>query len=251
MSFFHGMILFFKALRFLLKNTRLIPYALVPALVTLLVSLASFTVILIYGDEFLAYAAPQYFEHQTGWFATFSVWIIKLALNVLVFFLIPFLVMLVAFPLCEPLATKCDDILGGKEVEVGLFSGIIRSFGVSIFVVLFGLIGAITLLFLGFIPVVGFVAPLIQIFLWTPFLLCFDLCDSLFARRSYAFSRRFSLLFKTLGKTVSVGLVASLCVSIPFLNLMTLPIAIVMGTMYGREIEQENDLLPLDHQQEL
>jgi CysZ protein len=250
MSLFHGIILFFKALGFLLKNTRLIPYALLPALVTLLVSLGSITLILIYGDEFLAYAAPQYFKNQSGWLASFSIWMIKLALNALVFFLIPFLVMLVAFPLCEPLAIKCDDILGGKELEVGLFSGITRSFSVSIMVVTFGLFGSIALLFLGFIPIIGFLAPAFQILIWTPFLLCFDLCDSLFARRQYPFKERFGLLSQNLTKTIGIGLIASFCVSIPFLNLLTLPIAIVMGIMYAREIEQEKELLGIEQEKQ-
>ncbi len=240
MGILHGILLFFRALGFLLQNMKLIPFVLLPALTALLISIGTIVIISIYGDEFLAKVAPQYFAHyDSSWMTTTSVWVIKIAMNILSLFLIPWLVILVAFPLCEPLATSCDPLLGGQEVEISLFTGIGRSFLVSLGVVVLGLTGTVGLLFLGIVPIVGLMAPVIQMTIWTPLLLCFDLCDTVFARRQYHLKERWQLLNGSIFRTCSVGFFASFCVAIPFVNLVTLPIAVVMGTMYARELEQD------------
>ncbi len=238
MAFLHGIFLFFRALGFLLKNIQLIPFVLLPAFVALLISIGTIVVISVYGDEFLVKVAPQYFAHyESSWMTTASTWVIKIAMNILSLFMIPWLVMLVAFPLCEPLATRTDHLLGGQETNISLLTGIGRSFLVSLGIVSLGVIGSIAILLFGFVPVVGVIAPVIQIAFWTPLLLCFDLCDTVFARRQYRLKERWQLLSKSMFQTCSVGFFASFCVAIPFVNLVTLPIAVVMGTMYARELE--------------
>ena len=245
MGIFAGVIYFFRALGLLLTNPSLIALALIPSLVTLGLSLFSLWLCGTYGAELirdgLLSAGVELDPASWGaWIVEKGAWFLSGLLSV---FITPWLVVLFGFPLCEPLSARADSILGGREVEVSFLKSILTGLKVSILVALIGITGSLFLLFLGLVPVLGlFTAPL-SFFVWTPFVLCFDLCDAKFARLQLSFGERFGKLRQHFFSAISVGFVASLLIMPPFFNLLGLPVAVLMGTILAREIEIR-DLTP-------
>ena len=239
MGLFSGIVYLFRSLFMLLSNPSLIGLALIPSLVTLALSLVSIWLCGHYGAKFIPEIISSLGVNpdSTSWLS----WALKggvwAAGSVLSILLTPWLVILFGFPLCEPLSVKADTLLGGEEVPTDLMSGLISGLKVSLGLAILGITGNALLLFLGLIPGLGLITAPLSLFVLTPFILCFDLCDAKFARKQIAFTHRFRILRRHFFSTISVGLVAGLLIMPPFLNLIGLPIAVLMGTLYARRLE--------------
>lgn len=239
MGLLSGIIYFVRALFMLVSNPSLIGLALIPSLITLGLSIVSVWLCGHYGVKLLpdAMASIGVAIDPSSWVAWAlegGVWAVGLMLSV---FLTPWLVILFGFPLCEPLSAKADALLGGDEVETSFIVGFISGLKVSVGLVILGLAGNAVLFFLGLIPGLGlFVAPL-GLFVWTPLILCFDLCDAKFTRMDLTFKQRLQKLSSRLFSTISIGFVAGLLIMPPFINLLGLPVAVLMGTLYARSLE--------------
>jgi len=239
MGLFSGIFYLFRALIMLLSNPGLIGLALIPSLVTLGLSIVSVWLCGTYGatiipDLMSTFGVTIEDGSWISWALTGGVWVVGLILSI---FLTPWLVILFGFPLCEPLSAKADTLLGGEEISASFLGGLISGLQVSIGLVVLGLGGNILLFFLGLIPGVGLITAPFGLFVWTPLILCFDLCDAKFTRMQLSFGERFRKLRSHLFSTISVGLVAGLLIMIPFFNLIGLPIAVLMGTLYARSFE--------------
>ena len=242
MGLFSGVFYLFRALIMLLSNPGLIGLALIPSLVTLGLSIVSVWLCGTYGStlitDLMSTLGVSIGENSwISWSLTGGVWVVGLILSV---FLTPWLVILFGFPLCEPLSAKADTLLGGEEIPASFFGGLISGLQVSIGLVVLGLGGNILLFLLGLIPGVGLITAPLGLFVWTPLILCFDLCDAKFTRMQLSFRDRFLSLRRHLFSSISIGLVAGLLIMIPFFNLIGLPVAVLMGTLYARSLERSS-----------
>ena len=102
--------------------------------------------------------------------------------------------------------------------------------------VVLGLTGSIILMIAGLFPGLSLITVPVNFFIWTPMILIFDLCDSVFVRRNLDFSQRKQKVFGHFFASVSVGLIAFMLISIPFLNLIGLPVAVCMGTLHAHKL---------------
>ena len=114
----------------------------------------------------------------------------------------------------------------------------IRGIITGLLVMVIGLLGGMILSILGLFPLIGPIAAGISLLIWAPFLICFDICEVGFTRQGYAFKQRINALRSMPFATISVGLVATFLISIPFLNLIGLPLAVVIGTLHVRRLSQ-------------
>ena len=235
-----GVIDFFKALTLMLRHPKLIGLALIPSGVALILSSVAIYYSFAYSDVFLNWMNIQIDDQS--WLSSLVVGGSGFLVSILVCFIMPWLVMLVGFPLCEPLVGKVDVILGGEETEVSFYEGLSQGLLVSLGVAILGGGGALACLVLGWIPLFGQILLAFYVVVWGPLILCFDLCDGAFCRRFYSFSTRFRLLRSHLLSSMSVGFVAMLLISPPFLNLLGLPIAVIMGTLHVHRIQNSSEL---------
>jgi uncharacterized protein involved in cysteine biosynthesis len=233
MNIFAGPYLLIKAVILLLSSGALIKKSLIPGLVALMSTVGFFSLLnenmhhLRSWSEGLDKLASMF----TYFDGVFSVLITLL--------LAPFLVMLIALPLCEPLAAEVDRRHGGQEVEVSFWYGVLSGMSLSLKLVILGLSVSIGLTIISFIPVIGFFAGLFNVVIWTPFILSLDITDFVFSRRAKSLSQRFKVLLGSPLNTISIGLVALPLLGTPFLNLVGTPIAVIMGTLYARQLESE------------
>lgn len=241
MGIFAGPLAYLTALGLLLRHPKLILLALIPAAVTLGLSFAGIWAAAAYGGDLLAlvWEAPA---DGSGWLREIFTWITSFTSAIGVLIITPWLIMLVALPLCEPLIGATEAVIGGREVEAGLMEGIINALKSTVIILVLGLGGTIVFGLLSLIPGVGiFVAPFVM-FVWTPLFVAFDLCDGSFGRRNLTIGGKLSTVTGNLGAMLGLGLIGAPLLAVPFLNLLGLPLAVIAGVLVVRGLERKDRL---------
>jgi CysZ protein len=93
------------------------------------------------------------------------------------------------------------------------------------------LVGALVFLILGFLPLGSAIASLGWIALGSV-LVCMDFLDPPLERRRLGFDRKLAWLGRSFPASASFGWICLVLVSIPFLNLLVVPLCVVGGTLF-------------------
>ena len=238
MGIFAGPLYTLRALGLILKNPSLLRWALLPGFVTLVMSSLGLWACIAYGDTLVASIWPDPGQGWLHWIWSAVAGLFKLFSGVLVILITPWLVMLFGVPLCEPLSARIDAILGGKEVEGTVMASIVDAIKTTAVLSILGISGAIGFFIVGLIPGIGLiVAPFVAL-VWTPLFMAFNLYDSPMCRRQLGLGQKFRTVLGHPLRAISVGLVCAALISIPFINLLGLPIAVAAGVMAVRDIEE-------------
>lgn len=227
-----------RGARLLFQNPALIPLALVPALLTCLVSIVGVWLAIAYGDDAFALIWPD--EPANAFLAilwTIGAWFVRALVTIAVLFVTPWLVMLIGLPLCGPLAEKADELLGGAGSGAGLVREIAASIKTTVGMTAVGIAGGVGLFFLGLIPGLAIFTTPFTVLVWTPLFLAFDLFDPVLSRRHFGFRRKVRTVLKSPVSAMSLGLVATALLAIPVVNLLGLPIAVLAGVSAARRLE--------------
>ncbi|MFN3198204.1 MAG: EI24 domain-containing protein [Bradymonadia bacterium] len=240
MSIFTGTAAYFGALGLMAKHPKLVGYALIPAAVTFGLSLAGGWLVSSYMDELIVSWLGS--EGASGFFGTILGWIAGALSWLSVLFITPWLVMLIALPLCDPLIGATEAVIGGKEVEVGIIEGIVSALKSTILVLLVGLAGSIIFGMLGVLPGIGLIIAPLVMFGWTPLFLAFDLYDGSLSRRNLSPKGKIKAVFGRPATAWGLGIIASILVSIPMLNLIGLPLSVVAAVLVVYKLEQKGKL---------
>jgi len=155
MGLFAGISHFFGALGMLITSPTLIVRALIPAGVALTLSV----LVMSYGLEHsgpLSEWIVSYAEEGSALHSALA-WSSYLLIGLLGLMISPLLMILFGIPLCEPLAGRAHDLLGGQEDEAPFVSALVAGIGVGLKVVLITLLGNLALLLIGLIPPLGLV----------------------------------------------------------------------------------------------
>jgi len=245
MGILAGPLAMLRGAKLLFSHPALIPLALVPAILTCLVSFFGVWLAIAYGDNVFALIWPDEPEGTfLGILWTIGAWFVRGLATLAVLFITPWLVMLVGLPLCGPLAERADELLGGASVSGSLMGDISASIRSTIGMTLVGLVGGIALFFLGLIPGLAvFTAPF-TIFVWTPLFLAFDLYDPVLSRRQLRFRRKLGVVAGSPIAAVSLGLTGTALLAIPIVNLLGLPVAVLAGVSAVRRLEDAEALTP-------
>ncbi len=242
-----------RGLVMFLKHPRLVPPALVPMLVNVVLLSALTVLFLVHGRGMLEYT-PEWgwlnwplllvyypiYGVVWGIYALIDIawlaWLGYLLWCALVGVLFVFVGPLVAWPLSEPLAGRAEVLLLGKRVEGKrekqslVWSTLRALLEMSMVLVL-----SVGCLVLHLIPVIGSLVYFVAAAWW----LSFDcLCLSMIPR-DYGLGEKISLLNANLGKVIGFGVVSGFLISVPVLNLVILPVVIVGGTILYVELDRK------------
>ncbi len=246
-AFFRGLLAPLRAAGIFLSHPGLILLALLPAFAALLLSILGVWLALAYGDDLFLYLWPEPSSEGFWGVALHSVWqliswLIQISSAFLALFITPWLVMLLGLPLCEPLAARVDEILGGKTREGSFITEILGALSTTLGVVILGLGGSLLFSLLGLIPGVALIIAPFLLFIWTPLFLTFDLYDSSLSRRQLSFGQKMKVLMTQPLEGIGLGLVGTALLATPLLNLFGLPVAVVGAVLLIRDREKAGSL---------
>lgn len=241
----------FRALNIFVNNPYLCKYLVVPICINLAIGIILYTGLLLFGWEAIG-----------DWMLSLSQWLDRLIvslpkwlsfLDYLIYglaFILRFLLAIAALAITGLLLTQFGVILGApwygklseqlERLRTGKLEiievGIIRDVGRAILyelkkLVLLLLVG-LPLLMLNFIPGVGTIISTVGGFILTANIVCLDFLDSTLERRRLRFRRKLGIIWSCFPATAGFALVCFGLISIPLLNLFTIPLCVASGTLF-------------------
>ena len=241
----------FKALIVFIKNPGLIQYIAIPIAVNIVVAIALYSGLLYFGwqivdgvqgdvtvwlDRIVA-DLPRWLGFLT-YFVSGIIIVIRFLLTVILLIATGFLLtqfgVLLGAPWYGQLSEKLEKLRTGKVVIIEL--NIVSDLGRAVLyelkkLVLIALV-AIVLLLINLFPGVGTAVSSISSFILTTLIVCLDFFDPCLERRRLKFRRKLGIVLKTLPASGSFGLVCLGLISIPLLNLITIPLCVASGTLF-------------------
>lgn len=241
----------FKALITFIKNPRLIKYIAIPILVNIVVAIALYSGLLYFGWQIvdgvqgdvnvwlnqLITNLPQWLGFLT-YLVSGLIVIVRFLLIVILLIATGFLLtqfgVLLGAPWYGQLSEQLEKHCTGKVelIELNIVSDLSRAILYELKkLVLIALIG-IPLLLVNFFPGIGTIISSVGSLILTTTIVCLDFFDSCLERRRFKFRQKLGVVFKSLPASGSFGLVCLGLISIPLLNLITIPLCVASGTLF-------------------
>lgn len=251
-----------RAFYFLSRKPHLWQYLVIPVIVNLIVGIALYLAVLFPSWDFTQDLVIQFSQWLNqliidlpSWlgFLTYFIivlgWIIKAFIIVLLFLLIGFVLVqfgsILGAPWYGKLSEELEKIKTGKVevVEVNILVDIWRAilFEIKKLGLLFTF--GFPLLLINFIPTFGNLISVIGGVALTATIVCLDFIDAPLERRRLSFKQKLSVVKKGLPATAGFSLVCLGLISIPFINLISIPLCVASGTLFFCDF-----LHPLSHQ---
>ena len=229
-SFLHGIMIYLKGLSWLKRNPLCLFALFVP--IILATSLIVLGLMMLTGSGFFLWYTETFyswflFTDADSWWMSGINYTLKAAITVLAFgilFLFSLLLSnIAASPIYDWVSQKVESSLTGKPAaDISLWRSFLlikEEIKKAIFVFL-----ASTIIL--FIPVLNLLAPIT-----TAFFLGWNIYDYPLARRAWSFRRRSAFTFTHFWSIAGFGL----WLTIPFLQIFLMPLAVVGGTMLATE----------------
>jgi CysZ protein len=240
-----------KALKLFWQYPKLRSYITIPILVNSLVAIALYGGLLFFGFEFIADIQTDLTTWFDGLLANLPSWLGFLQYGLLgLAFLLRLLLIIIALIAIGFALTQFGVLLGApwygklseqiEKVRTGSVEivevSIVRDLGRAILyelkkLVLMAMIG-IPLGIVSFFPGLGTTISTIGWFILTATIVGLDFIDSTLERRRFKFRRKLKILFRSLPASGSFAIVCVFLISIPIVNLVTIPLCVASGTLF-------------------
>ncbi len=164
--------------------------------------------------------------------------LLRLLLAVVLLFLSGFLLtqfgVLLGAPWYGQLSEQLEEICTGQlhSIEVGIVRDLWRAVLFELKKLVLAAIAGVVLLLLNLVPGIGTIASMIGGLTLTTTIVCLDFLDPPLERRRLRFREKLAIVFRSLPASASFSLVCLGLISIPFLNLLTIPLCVASGTLF-------------------
>ena len=241
----------FRALITFIKNPELVKYIAIPILVNIVVAIALYSGLYYFGWQIIddvqgdvnawlegiITSLPQWMGFLSYGVSSLMV-ILRLLLGLILLIATGFLLtqfgVLLGAPWYGQLSEKLEKYRTGKveSIELNIVSDLSRAILYELKkLILIAAVG-IFLLLINFIPGVGSVVSSIGSLILTVTIVCMDFLDSYLERRRLQFRQKLKTVFRCLPASGSFGLVCLGLISIPLVNLITIPLCVASGTLF-------------------
>jgi CysZ protein len=240
-----------KALGLFWRHPKLRGYIIIPVIVNLVIAIAIYGGFLFFGFEFITEIQTDlvtWFDRLIAdlpqWLSVLQYGVVFIAL-LLRFFLIIIALIVTGFALTQlgvllgapwygQLSEQLEKIRTGRVeiVEVSIVKDISRAILYELKKIALIAIVGIPLGIISFFPGLGTTIFTIGWFILTTTIVGLDFLDSTLERRRFKFRRKLKILFTSLPASGSFALVCVFLISIPLLNLLTIPLCVASGTLF-------------------
>lgn len=241
----------FRVLAVLRRTPQLWGYVTIPILVNFLVGITIYAGLLFFGWESVESLLTNLSHWLDSVIANLPTWLSFLRFMVVgIGFLLHFLLVVIlllftgfllvqfgiflGLPWYGQLSEQLEKLRIGQLqiVEVGIAKDISRAiqFELKKLMLLIGL--GVPLLLLNFVPVIGTLIASIGGIALAAVIVCLDFLDAPMERRRLSFREKLGIVLSSLPASASFSLVCLGLVSIPLLNLLTIPLCVASGTLF-------------------
>ncbi len=164
--------------------------------------------------------------------------LLRLLLAVVLLLLSGFLLtqfgVLLGAPWYGQLSEQLEEICTGQlhSIEVGIVRDLWRAVLFELKKLVLAAIAGVVLLLLNLVPGIGTIASMAGGLTLTATIVCLDFLDPPLERRRLRFREKLAIVFRSLPASASFSLVCLGLISIPFLNLLTIPLCVASGTLF-------------------
>jgi CysZ protein len=185
-------------------------------------------------------------EGYMGYLITALQWVFRIVLQVILFIaysaIYRYIVLIILSPLLAVLSEKTDKLLSGKKypfVFKNLMIDIIRGIGIATRNSLIEFLFMIALFFFSYVPVIGYVSPVIMFFI-TCYFYGFSMIDYTNERNRLSIKQSIRFVRRNMGFSIANGMVFYLVFFfVPIIGFMVAPAyAVVAATLGVQEINQ-------------
>ncbi len=241
----------FRALAVFRHTPRLWSYVAIPILVNFVVGVALYAGLLFFGLESVEGLIVNLSHWLDALIAKLPAWLsfleyliiavgflLRLLLVVGLLLVIGFLFVqfgvLLGAPWYGQLSEQLEELRTGQlhKVEVGIVQDIARAllYELKKLVLVAGV--GLPLLLLNLVPGIGTVIATVGGVTLAATIICLDFLDASLERRRLPFREKLGIVFRSLPASASFSLVCLGLVSIPLLNLLTIPLCVASGTLF-------------------
>ena len=240
-----------RALILLLRHPKLLGYIFIPIILNLIVAIALYSALLFFGLEFIAEIQLDISIRLNQLIANLPTWlsILHYGISGLIFLLQFFLTIilfvatgfvltqfgvLLGAPWYGQLSEKLEKIRTGNVeiIEVSLARDLGRAILYELKKIVLMIIVGIPLSIMNLFPGIGTLVVTAGWFSLTTTIIGLDFMDSALERRRLKFRRKLKLVIKNLPASGSFALVCFFLISIPLINLFTIPLCVASGTLF-------------------
>jgi CysZ protein len=240
-----------KALLTLQKNPRLWQYVVIPICLNLVIAIALYSGLLFFGWQVVNEVQTdvtvwltQLIDRLPEWLSILEylvvgvIFLLRLILIVLLLIATGFVLaqfgVLLGAPWYGQLSEQLEKIRTGKVeiIDINIFSDLGRAVLFELKKLFLIIVIGIPLLIINFLPGMGTLFSTIGSIVLTTIIVCLDFLDSPLERRRLKFRNKLGIVFKSLPATATFGLVCLGLISIPLLNLFTIPLCVASGTLF-------------------
>lgn len=241
----------FRALAFIQRTPRLWGYLIVPILLNVVLGITFYAGSLYFGWQAVQDLTVSLSNWVDTLIANLPAWlgileyliaglgfVLYLLLVLVLFVVVGFVFVQLGVTLGAPwygqLSEQLEKLRTGKlqVVEVGIFRDIGRAILFELKKLLLLACVGIPLFLLNFMPGVGTAISTIGGLILTGTIVCLDFLDGPLERRRLHFREKLGIIYGNLPATAGFGLVCLALISIPLLNLVTIPLCVASGTLF-------------------
>ena len=240
-----------RALILFLRHPKLLGYLVIPIALNLVIAIALYAGLLFFGLDLIAEIQVdistklgQLIAELPAWLSILNygvsglIFLLQLLLTIILFIVTGFILtqfgVLLGAPWYGQLSEKLEKIRTGNVeiIEVSLARDISRAILYELKKIVLMIVIGIPLSIINFLPGIGTLIVTVGWFTLTTTIIGLDFMDSALERRRFQFRKKLNLVIKSFPASASFALVCFFLISIPFLNLLTIPLCVASGTLF-------------------
>lgn len=234
------------------RHPYLLKYIIIPIAINLTIFLTGYLSAVFFGWEIVSDLIIDLNSWLDGTIANLPAWLsildylvvglaflVRLLLILGLFIVTGFLLaqfgVLLGAPWYGQLSEQIEKVRTGKIeiVEVGIVSDIGRAILYELKKLILSICIGLPLLLVNFLPGFGTLVSTIGWLSLTATIVCLDFLDGTLERRRLQFRKKLAIALKSLPATAGFSLVCLGLISIPLLNLFTIPLCVASGTLFA------------------
>ena len=241
----------FRALAVFRRKPYLWRYTIIPILLNFVLGICLYGGLLFFGWQTVQNLTISLSNWLDSLIANLPAWLgvleyliiglgflLRLLLAVVLLLLSGFLLtqfgVLLGAPWYGQLSEQLEEICTGQlhSIEVGIVRDLWRAVLFELKKLVLAAIAGVVLLLLNLVPGIGTIASMVGGLTLTATIVCLDFLDPPLERRRLRFREKLAIVFRSLPASASFSLVCLGLISIPFLNLLTIPLCVASGTLF-------------------